>query len=290
MASTVFPVAVSTPTLAARSMTAATAQVLYKGVSTFTAGTYTVTCISSTIATFEFRNGNTIVLSGATVSGTVTISIPSTCDNVLLYTNTGSNIIITITNTAQTISPIAGTVEQLTTTQTYTGAGLAYIVAVGGGGGGGAGCGTIGAGGQGGACRSALQTLTGSTPCTIGGGGNGGYSTNFGSPQGNAGGTTVFGNLNMPGGAGQAGGTATPNSPSAYNFVFVGGNGAGGGFNPGAAGGGNSFMQGGAATPGTPNAGGGGGYGGGGGGGRTPGNDAITGGAGGQGIVLVLRP
>ncbi len=143
MAQSVFPVEVSS-SLNANAITAAAANTMYQGLASFNAGVYTVTCISSTTVNFEFYSGvDTLVLSGVTSSGTVTVNLASNADRVRLWTNTGTNIVITITLTARSLSNnFSGILDTITSSTTYTGtsdSGYAYAILIGAGGGGGGG-------------------------------------------------------------------------------------------------------------------------------------------------------
>ena len=104
MASTIFPVPV-TSSLNASAITAAAANVIYEGRTTFDSAIYTVSCATSTIVNFQFLSGvGTIVATGVTASGTVAVNVPSNADRIRLWTDTGTNIVITITRTAAALS------------------------------------------------------------------------------------------------------------------------------------------------------------------------------------------
>jgi hypothetical protein len=284
MASTVFPVAVSSSTSGARSMIAAAANTMYSGTSDFVPGTYTITNVSSTVTNFQFFNGNTSVTSGVTSSGTVTVNLASAATRILLYTNTGTNIIVTINLTATTVAPVSGTLDTITTTtNTYAPTGAAWVVAVGGGQGGGAN------GGTGGQVAGAFFTTAGTQRnVTIGAGGNRG-SVNPNNPGANqpqgSGGQTVFSGTLTAAGGGAGGSPGT----SPYLFVINGSNGNGGGHTSPSVGNGSGIGTGGHWNQGGHN-GNGGGYGAGG-GAYSPEGGGITnyGGPGGQGIVYVLK-
>jgi hypothetical protein len=208
-----------TSTLNADAITAVSANVLYEGRKTFDPAIYQITCASGTVANFEFfSNVNTEITSGSTTSGTVSINLASTADRVRIWTNTGTNIVVTITKTAAALTnQFSGTLDTVTTvgSSTYTGtstSGYGYAVLVGGGGGGAGGQLSLGSGGGSGAICSKIVALTGSMPVTIGAGGNG--SATFTS-TGNAGGSSTFAGMTAGGGSGggdggaASGGTAT---------------------------------------------------------------------------------
>jgi hypothetical protein len=205
MSISIFP----TPTLSipsslpASTFTVPSANTAYQAIYNFEVAVYTITCVSGTVATIEFYNGPTTFIGRAvTVSGTVTFNLATAADRVRLFTDTGSNILLTFTKTSVALpgTAISGPVDTITATGTYTGtstSGFGYVLAVGGGGAGGAGAGssTGGAGGGGGAggIGGKVFALTGSIPVTIGAAG----AINAG-----AGGTTTFGDMSAGGGGG----------------------------------------------------------------------------------------
>lgn len=207
MATQVFPVSVSSTGPNAWSISATTSGVVYEGTQAFTTGTYTVTCSSSTVTKIEFFTGNTSILQTQTASGTVTFNLTTAATKVKVWTNTGSNIVVSFALTANVVSSSAttlGTLETLTTSGTYTGtstSGYALVVVVGAGAGGGAArsanSSECGGGGGSGGVTSATIALTGSVSYTIGSAGNGGATSDA---NGNAGGSTTFGSLTANGG------------------------------------------------------------------------------------------
>lgn len=325
MGISVFPAPV-TSSINSDSITAISAYTQYELKKTFEPAIYTITCVNTTIATIDFYSDSTTFISRhVTVSGTVTLNLGSTADRIRVTTNTGSNVVVTITKTANAIvNTFTGTLDTITTlgSSTYTGtssSGYAYAVLVGGGGGGGGANGNNSgnAGAGGGVCGKIVQ-LTGSMPVTIGAGGLGVLNTNTTNPGGastfagmtagggsgarlsadgirSAGGTATGGTFNMTGGAGGTGtlvGTSNglANEP-AYTFIINGGTTGGGGAHDNGAsvvGGGVGIGTGGAgAATATTNGSNGTGYGaGGGGGGRT---SPTTGGNGTQGVLYVLK-
>lgn len=324
MASTIFPVPV-TSSLTASAITAAAANTIYEGRATFEPAIYTVTCASGTITNFQFLSGaGTVVTTGVTASGTVAINLASAADRVRLWTNTGTNIVVTFTKTAASMTNqiASSTLDTITTpgSSTYTGtstSGWAYAILVGGGGsGGGAGSGYTGAGGGGsGGVGGKLVQLTGSMPVFIGSGGaapnagvngNPGTASTFGGMTAGGGGGGQTGNANPGAGGtvtgadistsagggntgastGQSGGGGT--TANLYPFVVNGTTGGGGG-----SGGNNGPSNGGGSGIGTGGRGGdvgtgnpGTGYGSGGGAGGT---NPSGGGAGTQGVLYVLK-
>jgi hypothetical protein len=263
MAISVFP----TPSTSnvAQSITAATANVLYSSAITLTPGIYTITCVSTTIAHIDFFDGDTIIGTARTVSGSISFNLSTTANNIRFHTNTGSSISINIafTGIAAITDAPSGTLDTLNTTGTYNQTGKLYVVAVGGGGGGGGGYGTNnvgtngGAGGKGGVANAAITANT-AISYVIGAAGNGGPQGNGNTGSaGGTGGASSFGNTltanggiggNGAGGSngntGAAGTFTTPNGASpSFSFVIAnphvtkgnGGNG-GGQVNPGNAG------------------------------------------------------
>lgn len=211
MSISVFPAPVAATGPNKWSYTAATANIPYGADSAFPAGFYTITCVSSTIAKVQFfSNKTTEAALATTASGTVTIYVPVNCTRVVLWTNTGSSILVNIENTSKAIANDIGTLgslETITTNTTYTNtstSGYAFVIAVGGGGGGGGGGNSTGApwlggtgGGSAGVACGVVQ-LTGSVPITIGNGGAGGGNQ----ANGSTGGTTTIGSLTATGGGG----------------------------------------------------------------------------------------
>lgn len=273
---------------------------------TFGAGIYTISNTSATTTTITFVVGSSLV-EAVTSAGSVQVNLSSDSSGAYIRTNTGTDVLVTITKTAAAISSttLSGTLDTVTTTSTYNTTGRLYVLCVGGGGGGGNGqAGNNAAnGGVGGTHASKIVVTNAAQSITIGNGGNAGAS----------GGATTFGSLvNASGGsagaytnsAGQivTATTATRNAidvlPNINDTnggggfgarggnVFSGGpgNGAGSGIGTGGNGGDanqyNNFI--GAANAGT-------GYGAGGGGGASNQNSAGNGAAGTAGVVYILR-
>jgi hypothetical protein len=197
MASNVFPVAASGSSSAstlAKTATAVAANTIYQVTTPVTAGTYSISCVSSTITIMEFYSGTTLLGTATTVSGTVSFNLASDATSYRFYTNTGSNIVVSLQLTGNSLAPVSGTLDTITTsTNTYSANGSVYAVAVGaGGGGGGSGFGAnSGGGGGSGGVTGSILILTSPTVITIGASGNaGGENT-----PGNAGGITNISNL-----------------------------------------------------------------------------------------------
>ena len=327
MAISVFPVAVtSSSSINASALTAATANILYEGRSTFDPAIYQVSCASGVITNFQFWNGSTLVLSSVTASGTVSVNLSSAADRIRVWTNTGSNTVITITKTAAALTDqFSGTLDTITTTSTYTGtstSGKAYAVLVGGGGGGGRRFRANSQGGASGGVCAKIVTLTGSMPVVIGAlgtgstvngtnGVSGGTSTFDGmSAGGGSGGRSDQGDPSLPGGTATGGtinstGAATSFSPfgdnggsttATYSFIAAPGTTGAGGFGYwnetlGGSGGGSGIGtggRGGSTSVAGANATGYG-AGGGGGGGSDQAGTQTSGGNGSPGVLYVLR-
>jgi hypothetical protein len=306
MASSVFPVATSSfNAVVPYSITATAPFTLYGGSYAAAAGTYTVTCTASTITKIYFFLGNTLVTTASTSSGTVTVNLATPADRVRLFTDTGTSILVTITQTGNAVvSNISGVLDTLTGSGTYTTtstSGLAYAILIGGGGGGGGLNnilnGAASAGGGAGGISEKLIELTGNLPYVVAGSvarqitntastfagmtANGGSGSIQGGNFG-AGGTATGGDFNTTGASGansvsSNGGTggvrvAPPNFKFVNNSAGTGGTGG--------------PYAGGAGSAGTAGALGNGGGGGGEAGG---GNNNGSGGAGGAGVLYVLR-
>lgn len=286
MASNVYPVELaSSPSSIGKSINAVSANTLYYSNSNFTAGTYTVSCVSSTIAYFTFWSNNNVIVSSQTLSGTATVNVGQDATSISVYTSTGSNIPVNFQLTGLSLSPYSGTVITLTNSQTYTETGKCYAVVVGGGRSGNSGSANAGgSGGASGGISSGVIYLNGSTSVIIG------------APNG----TTTFGNISAEsGGTGAGGGggfsnanvpqTGTASIPSPFTFVKTGTTGGGGGstLNSSGAGAGSGIGTGGAGGPAGSGGGNGSGYGAGGGAGG--GFPASPGGSGTQGVVYLIK-
>ena len=206
-------------------------------------GTYTFSCISTTVATIDiYDTSQNYIATAVTVSGTVTMNIAVSIGALKFYTNTGSNILIEIIRTGASVGVVSGTYAAYTTTTLIPALGDAYVVLYGGGGGGGGGStSTIGGGGGGGGTGGVVAgriNISTPTTVTVGIGGNGGVS---GSP-GIAGGNTTFAGLTGLGGNGGTNGT-TGTSGGAGGVAVSGGIGGGAGANA-VSGGGNAPVAG----------------------------------------------
>lgn len=224
----VFPVPSAEQEATAYSITATAANTQYRDTLTFTPAIYRITCVSGTVATVDFYANNVFIVRGVTVSGTIDVSLGSTADDIRVFTNTGTNVIVTITNLADILTNDfpSGTLDTITATGTYTGtsdSGFGYALVIGGGGSGASNGGDGSAtGGSAGGIGGKVVALTGSMPVTIGAGG-----TAVSNGNGVAGGNTTFAGITANGGDGgilgnslRAGGTA-----SGGTFAVVGGRG-----------------------------------------------------------------
>lgn len=222
MASAVFPAPV-TSSINADSLSAPAANTLYAAAVSLDPAIYTVTCTNTTVATIGFYSDETtLIIESTTVSGTVTFNLATAATKVKYQTDTGTDIVITITKTAAAVisDTISTTLDTITSSGTYTGtstSGYALVGIVGAGGGGGSGSagGATYGGGSGGSggVRVAIAALTGSVSVTIGTGGNAGATNSAGSGvSGNAGNATSFGNLTANGGGGGLGGRLASNN------------------------------------------------------------------------------
>ncbi len=217
------------------SVTAASANTLYGSTTSFSVGVYVITCVSGTISKVTFFNGNSPIVTATTSSGTTTINLATAATRIDYYTNTGTSVIITITNTASipVFAGLSGTLDTITsTTNTYApAADRAHCVLVGGGGGGGSSTGGYGVGGGGsGGITGGPVELTGSNmTVTIGSAGVGQKtaSTEAG-VKGTNGGSTSFAGLTAGGGGG-GGGCYTGNQQGYGGSAGSPGGGDGGG-------------------------------------------------------------
>lgn len=204
--------------------TVASANIAYTTPANLKPGIYRVTCISSTVSNVAFYGtDNAHLVTATTASGTVDVVVGAAVARLVYWLNTGSNIVVNIERLAIKLptGTASGTLETITTSQTYSGTGYGIVLAVGGGGGGGGGHsanpGSAGGGGGTGGLRVGGTTLTGMV-ITIAAGGNAGAR---GTPAtaGGAGGATTAGNQTANGGnGGLAGG-------GGYNVAGSGGTG-----------------------------------------------------------------
>jgi hypothetical protein len=217
MANTVFPIA-STSSLNAKAATIASPNTYVKLAQTFSASVWSITCPSSTNASVTFYDSEGSIITRATTSsGSISVNLASDAAYAIVYTNTGSNVVVTFTQTALPLvsnsASFSGTLDTITSSGTYTpasGAGPAYVLCFGGGGGGG-GSGYAASGGGGGGAGglwAGFYTLPSSVSATIGSFGNGGGPAGGAANAGNAGGTSVFGNVQATGGRAGIGGSA----------------------------------------------------------------------------------
>lgn len=222
-------------TLNTSTFTIATSNSVYQGSVTLEPAAYTITCTSTTITTVEFySDATTYIVTGVTASGTISVNIPSTVSIIRAWTNTGSNIAVTITKSSFPVAlgaAFSGTIDTVTaSTTSYTGtstSGFAYAILVGGGGGGGiAFDGYGGGGGAAGAVVGKFVQLTGSMPITIGNGGAGGAGG--AGANGGQGGDTTFGGATAYGGGGAPYGAQAGSYRGGLNGTIVASGGNGG--------------------------------------------------------------
>jgi hypothetical protein len=221
----IFPVPV-TSSINANSITAASPHTLYQASIDLESAIYTIDCINTTVAKIQLFSGNsTLVTTTETISGTVTINLGTAVDRVRVWTDTGSNVVVTFTKIANALTNVTGTLDTITSTGTYTGtstSGYGYAVLVGGGGGGGGNQwnrGSASSGGSGGVCSKFLQ-LTGSMAVTIGSAGSAGIGA---TGVGTSGGTSTFAGMSAGGGQGGSFGTNPDSTPTALGGVATGG-------------------------------------------------------------------
>lgn len=202
MASSVYPIPSggAATTTFGQQTTVPAAGNLYKFTLALGAGVYNIACISSTVATITFLNGSSEITTVTTTSGAVTATLSTASTHAVVSINTGTNIDITFTQTKVLLPNGApsGTLYTITSTQTFTGRGKAWVCLVGGGDGGNGGYPYQSSGGSGGASgyvHSGIITLTEDVLVTIGTAGTGGTRNNNQANNGNAGNHTTVGNL-----------------------------------------------------------------------------------------------
>ena len=321
----VLPVASSASGPSAKSFTVPAVNKVYSIVAPFSAGAYSITTSpTSSQVTLKMyaSNINQGYTEYTTTSGTLNAAFPVDYAGAWVDISAGSNVLVTITQTASTLSPaeidssFAPTLDTITTTGTYNSTGLLYVMAVGGGGGGGGattqGSTTPGGGGGSGGVTPKLVFTNTAQSVTLGAAGNAGALTQ----NGGSGGSTTFGSLvtanggtggtrgndGGQGGAAPSGGGAGGNpgaagtASTAFTAITTGTTGGGGGGNSGTGagsgigtGGNGGFRSSSYATE-NGNSATGYGAGGGGGGGRANNqNDGRAGGSGSAGVVYVRR-
>lgn len=217
----------------------------YKLSDTFSSGIYTITCPSGVIATVTFDSGTSIT-TAVTVSSTIVVNLANEASSVYVSVDTGTDNVVTINQTASSLpgTTISGTLDTITSTNTYNQTGKLYVLAVGGGQGGGwAGWGDdkiSGTGGAYGKMSAGIFYTNSSTAITIGSGGTVKADKNVGpNRHGNPGGTTTFGNLlsavgggtnDNVGGGGQSNTNGNPGSAQSSIALDItnGSNGGGG--------------------------------------------------------------
>lgn len=193
---------------------AAAANTVYTQTLDLPPASYLITCVSTTNVNISMVAADgTVIVSGTTTSGSLVLVPTSPVRFINYFTNTGTNIAILIALQGEPFTTAAtGTLDTLTTTQTYTQTGHARVCVVGGGGGGGgnnlSSRSTPNGGGSGGVNVPATAVrLTGSISVVIGAAGTGVTGAN-----GTNGGTTSFGAITATGGGGGPLGNATQES------------------------------------------------------------------------------
>lgn len=292
-------IGVSSSTSGSVVATATSPNVLYRTSVSLSAGIYSVTCVSTTIAKVTFYNGTTPLTTATTVTGSTTINLGQSATSILYWVDTGTDINISMTLTGTPLaSGVSGTLDTITASGTYTGTGYGFALVVSGGQRGYSGWTYSGyaAGGAGGSSGGVVGpfavTLTGSMSVTVGAAGIGsdgalGGSSTFAGQTATCGGTGS--GAGGPGNnQGTRPGSASSNGVPVINGTTGGGGGGLGSLNGNAGAGGGNGVIGTGGNGGSNTAGyNGSGYGaGGGGGGAGPGYG--PGGAT-QGVVYVIR-
>jgi hypothetical protein len=118
VATSIFPIP-SSSSASASAYTVAAPLTDYKTTNSFASGIYTVTCISSTVASVSFLSSTgALLLSTKTVSGTITAQLASPASFAYIRTSTGTDVVVTITLTASALAgaALSGTLDTITTT------------------------------------------------------------------------------------------------------------------------------------------------------------------------------
>jgi hypothetical protein len=327
MPSSIYPA--PTPNfVSASSYTVPAAQTFYSvSGKTFDSGIYTITTFPTTSQVTVTFADTTNTFKVTTVGGTATSSLSFVPTLTTMWTDTGTNVLVTLNRTAAALNAggLSGTLDTITSSGTYNQTGKLFVVAISGGWGGGrGGSGPAlpqtndefagGRGGWGGSWAVYGPAIVNTaTTVTVGTGGNGeaaSNTSNVGAGYGNAGGTTSFGNFAVanasntnlnkanggnPNGAGYIG-PGTSASSILYRDISANGTNGGGGQGAGTANGASNGLGSGIGTGGNGSSStnlpgnAGTGYGAGGGGGRqTARFNGTAGGAGSPGVIYVLR-
>jgi hypothetical protein len=194
MGISVFPPASAASVLETKAVSVPAASVGYRLSTSFPASTYTITCPATVVATVTFEDSAGAIGRTSTSSGSVQLSLSRDADKALIYTNAGTSVIVTITPSGRSLSPVAtGAATEYNTTTTLSTTGAAYSIIVGGGGGGsGAGSYPGGAGGAGG-ISAGYTPISSNASIVIGGGAGGaGPSAGFGGGNASGGGTSTI--------------------------------------------------------------------------------------------------
>jgi hypothetical protein len=203
-----FPIP-STSSVTGKAYQVPLANTKYKLSNSFGSGIYTITCPVGIIATVTF-DSDTSVTTAVTVNQTITINLATDATSVYVSVDTGTDTVVAINQTATSLpgTTISGTLDTITSTNTYNQTGKLYVLAVGGGQGGGwAGWSgddkVSGIGGAYGKMSAGIFYTNNATSITVGSGGTVKASKNVGpNRHGNPGGTTSFGNLLTAAGGG----------------------------------------------------------------------------------------
>ena len=197
----------------------------YKLTNSFGSGVYTVTCPTGKIATVTFDSG-TSVTTAVTVNQTITFNLASDAASVYLSVDTGTDTVVSINQTATSLSgtTISGTLDTITSSGTYNQTGKLFVLAVGGGQGGGwAGWNgqnnQSGTGGAYGKMSTGIFYTNTATTVTIGAAGNAKVDRYTGNRQGNSGGASSFGSLLSAAGGGTNDNTGGGNQANGSNGV-----------------------------------------------------------------------
>lgn len=203
MAISVFPAPTSASggsSVSAFAATIPTVQTTYEHVNNFETGVYTISVApSSTNAKITFHSNNAFITSVSTTSGTVSLQLSTAATKAYITTRAGgsTNAIVTISKTANVLSPDdigSGTLDTITTTGNYNQTGLLGVLVIGGGAGGSMAFSNGnegGAGGRAGFINGDVVFTNSPTLVTIGAGGAGQTWNTDGRTPGNS----SFGNL-----------------------------------------------------------------------------------------------
>ena len=115
MSVNVFPAPITTVADYDEVVTATSANIFYESTYNFTPGVYTITSPATVIAKAQFWSATTSLIETSTVSGTVTISLATAAEKIKFWTESGSDVPISIAKTGEPVSAVTSGVAYVFT-------------------------------------------------------------------------------------------------------------------------------------------------------------------------------